>query len=122
KKTVSFLFILGTIISMTITLKIVFQRPRPCTFYGGEGSILQKENYGFPSTHSALAAFLFGCRPSIRNKGLRRIWRLLTSILGFLIVLQSLYNGIHWLTDVIAGWALGIFIVESIGSLFEKQK
>ncbi|MBS7627732.1 phosphatase PAP2 family protein, partial [Candidatus Bathyarchaeota archaeon] len=64
KKTVSFLFILGTIISMTITLKIVFQRPRPCTFYGGEGSILQKENYGFPSTHSALAAFLFGCRPS----------------------------------------------------------
>ncbi|MEM3693988.1 MAG: phosphatase PAP2 family protein [Candidatus Bathyarchaeia archaeon] len=120
KKTGSFLFLLGTIISTTFTLKIVFQRPRPCTFYGGEGSILQKEDYGFPSSHSALSALLFGYRPSFRDERSRRLWRLLTSILGFLIVLQSLYNGIHWFTDVLAGFALGIFIVESLGSFFEK--
>jgi dolichol kinase len=123
KKTVPFLFLLAIAVSSAFMLKLVFKSPRPCNYYGGEGSIVQKGDYGFPSSHGAIAGLLFGYSIPYEGSRSRRLWwiRILKATIGFLIIFQSLYNGIHWLTDILAGLALGIFISKSIGSLLLEK-
>ena len=81
-------------------------RERPCSY----------EGFSFPSGHSTVIMCFIGIIIYlILSKVYSKFWKYsLTTILGLWIILvgiSRLWLGVHFLTDVIAGWALGFIFV-----------
>ncbi|MEA2715190.1 MAG: hypothetical protein QOG91_218 [Candidatus Parcubacteria bacterium] len=88
----------------------------------------------FPSGHAAIsaaffvaAAYLFA--PKISSWIKREIMIVVCALLVILIGLSRLILNVHWASDVIAGWALGVFIstasilfVRYAGTLVVRKK
>ena len=89
-------------------LKHIIQRPRPTEF-----RIIDEGGYSFPSGHSMVSAAFYGfliylIYKNIKNKYIK--WTLI-SILGmlvFLIGLSRIYLGVHYTSDVLAGFLIAI--------------
>lgn len=102
--------ILGSVISGTIVstvLKYLFDRPRPDLT-----GVAEVFTSSFPSGHALVSAVTFltiGAILAAATKIHRlRIFYVVTAILLTLIVGSSrVYLGVHYPTDVIAGWSLG---------------
>ena len=102
--------ILGSVISGTIVstvLKYLFDRPRPDLT-----GVAEVFTSSFPSGHALVSAVTFltiGAILAAATKIRRlRIFYVATAILLTLIVGSSrVYLGVHYPTDVIAGWSLG---------------
>lgn len=96
----------GTVLSNV--LKLGFGRPRPS--FGSIDAILTSAS--FPSGHSTMAAVVYltigaliaRMRPDPRV----RAYVLFLAVLVTLIVgISRIYLGVHWPSDVLAGWAIG---------------
>jgi len=94
---------------LNITLKLAFKRPRPVPFF----NLSPPETYSFPSGHSLTSAVFFGALAAIlaaRIKSKRvqvAIWIVATAMF-LLIGLSRIYLGVHYTTDVIAGFAAAL--------------
>jgi undecaprenyl-diphosphatase len=93
---------------LSLALKAGFDRPRPDLV--SHGSMVYTSS--FPSGHSMLAAVVFlTCGAFLAAAHDRR--RVRVYILGYAVLLALLvgvsrvYLGVHWPTDVLAGWAAG---------------
>lgn len=94
---------------LNTTLKLAFKRPRPIPFF----DLTPPETYSFPSGHSlasccffaGLAAILSG---RIKQKRARLINWIVASTMFLLIGLSRIYLGVHYTTDVIAGFAAAL--------------
>ena len=117
-------FGVGGAAAANIVLKSLFHRDRPVFWQ----SLITETGYSFPSGHAMLSAALVLCVVAIvwRTK-----WRLPTIIIGglvvFMIGLSRLYLGVHYPTDVIAGWSvsaiwIGIVVIVVHGVLYEYYK
>lgn len=91
---------------LNTTLKFAFARPRPVPFF----NLTPPETYSFPSGHSLASCCFFAGLAAIlsgRIKGRRAriiIW-IAASTMFLLIGLSRIYLGVHYTTDVIAGFA-----------------
>jgi undecaprenyl-diphosphatase len=89
--------------------KALFDRPRPPV----SAHATHVASAAFPSGHATdAAAFFLAASLVIAITTIRRRWmRVLTvgtgMLLAGLVGLSRLVLGVHWLSDVIAGWALG---------------
>jgi len=87
-------------------LKNIFDKARP-----GLGAFYLESSFSFPSGHTAIAVALYGYLIytiwSQNHHSLKKpaIW--LLSILVILIGISRLYLGVHYLSDVLAGYAVG---------------
>jgi len=87
-----------------ICFKQLLHQPRP--YWVGDVQALAKEtSYGIPSTHSSDSIAVWGYLAYTLNKAW--LWAL-TGLLVLLIALSRMYLGVHFPTDVLAGWALGL--------------
>ncbi|MGM9922929.1 MAG: phosphatase PAP2 family protein [Bacillus sp. (in: firmicutes)] len=92
-------------------LKWLFQRERP-DFY----RLIEADGYSFPSGHS-MAAFIFYTSLAVvlakvaKNKLLDFAIAVFFTILVLLIGISRIYLGVHYPSDVIAGFAAGGFWV-----------
>jgi undecaprenyl-diphosphatase len=94
---------------LNTTLKLAFKRPRPIPFF----DLTPPETYSFPSGHSlasccffaGLAAILSG---RVKSRRARTITWIVASIMFLLIGLSRIYLGVHFTTDVIAGFAAAL--------------
>lgn len=89
-------------------LKFIVQRPRPTEF-----RIIDESGYSFPSGHSMVSAAFYGfliylIYKNVENKYLK--WGLITlfSLLIFLIGTSRIYLGVHYTSDVLAGFLVAI--------------
>jgi len=93
--------------AVNIRLKLLFAEPRP---YDLDPSVAmaRESTYGLPSNHAMTSAIVGGSVAAL----LRRSWRPALAI-GFplLVGLSRVYLGVHFPTDVLAGWALGAVFV-----------
>lgn len=105
------LFLLATILSgflLSLALKIGFDRPRPELV----SHAMQVYTSSFPSGHSMLSAVVYltgGAMLAVVHRAFRvRIYLIGCSMLVTLLVgISRVYLGVHWPSDVLAGWAAG---------------
>jgi undecaprenyl-diphosphatase len=89
-------------------LKDVFQRPRPEIV----PHVAYAANSSFPSGHSMLSALTYLTLAALlarsqERKRLKAYFLLLAALVTFLVGVSRVYLGVHWPTDVLAGWMAG---------------
>jgi membrane-associated phospholipid phosphatase len=89
-------------------VKFVVRRPRPESLE----PLAQAVGFSFPSGHSAVSAAFFGSVASILAISSGSRWRSAAWLAGGAAVVGAVgvsrvALGVHWATDVLAGWTLG---------------
>lgn len=103
---------------ITVAGKTLVGRPRPALT-----SAITQAGYSFPSGHSLSAAAILGACAVLVWQATRR-WRTRvwasagTAALVLLIGFSRLYLGVHWLTDVLAAYALGLGWLAAVVTAF----
>jgi undecaprenyl-diphosphatase len=108
----------GGSIVLTTVLKGVFKRTRPELFDSGYHASF----YSFPSGHATVAVGFYGMLTLIlayRLQGLAR-WAVVVS--GVLVVLligfSRLYLGVHYPTDILAGYLAALLWLVCVGGVY----
>jgi undecaprenyl-diphosphatase len=99
------------------SLKLVFQRTRPVPFFGLE----TPSSYSFPSGHSLASFCFYGALAALVAVRTRRLaLRVLIWISGAAVILtvglSRIYLGVHYPSDVLAGYAAGFVWVVAVAS------
>ena len=89
------------------SLKDFFAQPRPFNF-DPSVAITTARGYGFPSGHAQGSIALWGSIAAWLNRGW--FWVVTTTVV-VLIGFSRVYLGVHFPTDVLAGWAVGIVLL-----------
>ena len=105
------LFVCGSVLSGLIAstiLKDLFVRPRP--------DLVPRAAYSsgasFPSGHSMMSAITYLVLGALlarsqERKRLKAYFFLLAALLTLMVGVSRVYLGVHWPTDVLAGWTAG---------------
>jgi undecaprenyl-diphosphatase len=109
-------------------LKTYFMSPRPIN------SVITLLDPSFPSSHASMAAavlfvVLYIFAPTIKS-WIKRETMIVICVIGIIAIGASrLILNVHWFSDIIAGWSVGIFVatgsvilVKYISELLIKKK
>ena len=105
-------------------LKRIFERVRPDIF-----PVIAESGYSFPSGHAMGAICFYGILAYFAGLGLRSKplrWGLMAAagIYILLIGLSRVYLGVHYPTDILAGYAAGatwLFFCITLHRIFRKR-
>lgn len=89
--------------------KELFAQPRPCQLYP-ELALLTARSFGFPSGAAQSMVVLFGFLSVMLKK--RAFW-IFSIFFTLLISFSRVYLGLHFFSDIVGGWILGLFILTS---------
>jgi undecaprenyl-diphosphatase len=89
-------------------LKLVFHRPRPDPFF-----VAKPSTYSFPSGHALISLCFYGLVAGTFSSSLGDKWQRVllwtaAALLIALIGLSRVYLGVHWPSDVLAGYAAAL--------------
>lgn len=99
---------------LSVVLKSIFHRPRPDAFFGAIPN-----SYSFPSGHALNSLCFYGTIAAIVLMYVRKplarwgIWLAAALIIG-MIGFSRVYLGVHYPSDVIAGYCAGIVWVQLV--------
>jgi undecaprenyl-diphosphatase len=119
---ISIMINLGLSALVNFILKQILQRPRPVGH-----RIIDESGYSLPSGHSMVSMAFYGflifliLRSRIKKE--RKI--LLISILSILILfigISRIYLGVHYASDVLAGFSLSISYLLIISNIYDKNR
>ncbi|MEM3046387.1 MAG: phosphatase PAP2 family protein [Candidatus Bathyarchaeia archaeon] len=106
------------IVLITLATKSLVRRPRPCIYFRGEGvPSCPLTDYSFPSLHAAIAG-TFLAYPVGLQRGAQVAWRLATVTFAVSVAVSRPYTGIHWVSDVAAGFLLSIILIFGMRRLY----
>lgn len=102
-------------------LKNILQRPRPTEY-----RIISANGYSFPSGHSMVNMAFYGyliylIYKHVNNKYLKWTLMVLLALLIILIGISRIYLGVHYTSDVLAGFLMGISYLIIFISVVDKQ-
>ena len=102
-------------------LKLVFHRPRPPVFFGLE----EPASYSFPSGHAMLSVCFFGMAAAIvtaRSGTRHRAWIWTGAAAASLLIgISRIYLGMHYPSDVLAGYAAAVIWVAAVRLEYEAR-
>jgi undecaprenyl-diphosphatase len=106
--------------ALFVLLKQVFARARPAV-----AGHFVPSTYAFPSGHATAStavcctlAYVYWREGFIS----RRFGVCLATIPPFLIGLSRVYLDVHWTTDVLGGWSLGLLIAVLGAALYDRNR
>jgi undecaprenyl-diphosphatase len=121
-----FLYLVLTVVGgslLNFELKRYFARARPDI-----AEMLRRANgYSFPSGHAMSSAVVFGALAYLAFRAIRS-WPAKTAVIAFLytliaaIALSRVYLGVHWISDVLAGFTAGTVWVTTTTVGFETLR
>jgi undecaprenyl-diphosphatase len=102
---------------LLFTLKNVFGRARPTPFF----ETVVPASYSFPSGHSLLSFCFYGALAAIITRSVkRRVFQVVIWLVAFLLValigLSRIYLGVHYPSDVLAGYAAAFVWVIAVAA------
>ncbi|MGT2785195.1 phosphatase PAP2 family protein [Streptococcus merionis] len=121
------IMLLGNLLVMGVAstlLKLVYNRERPSLEY----LIADPIGASFPSWHAAstMVVALSLCvvvEQRIRsNQFVKRLMQLLLIVLAAVVGISRLYLGVHYPSDVIAGWLLAVAIVSIVYPFYDQKR
>ncbi len=101
-------------VPMYLGLKDAFHRPRPVPFFGAH-----LHDYSFPSGHALTSLCFYGALALVLSERVQKarfrvcIW-VVAVLLSLLIGLSRIYLGVHYPSDVAAGYCAAIFWIGAI--------
>jgi undecaprenyl-diphosphatase len=103
---------------LTSVLKLAFQRARPVPFF----EIAPPPSFSFPSGHALNAFCFYGALATIiadrtKSRGRRTVIWTIAVLLILLIGFSRVYLGVHYPSDVLAGYAAGLVWVMTVASV-----
>ena len=104
-------------------MKHIVLRSRPDAVF----HLVEQGGYSFPSGHSVTSVIVYGLlfyfiRKYCKNKILRQILSALCFFLMIFIGLSRIYVGVHWPSDVLAGWCVGGAVLLCMILLIERRE
>ena len=118
--------LLGVAMSGSIVLetglKIAFHRPRPTPFFG----LGTPASYSYPSGHALFSFCFYGTLASltvaqVRGRARRALVWVAAAVMIFLIGFSRIYLGVHYASDVIAGYAAAFVWVTAVNAGFRLR-
>ena len=94
---------------LAVGIKHIYVRPRPA----GAAEFLHDTSFSFPSTHAVSSLIAFGMTAYLLNMlrpnsgGAKFFAGIVAPLFIFAIGLSRLYLGVHYLSDVLAGFVIG---------------
>jgi membrane-associated phospholipid phosphatase len=98
-------------------VKVIFGRVRPAG-----AALLNERNYSFPSGHAATSAAVMVTLCYVLARERMISWPVAIVIGGtvpLIVGLTRIYLDVHWTTDVVGGWAVGLFVAALSAALYE---
>jgi len=90
------------------TAKLLFKSPRPYWVDSQVYAYSSEHSFGMPSGHAMNATSVWGLlAASLKKKSIT----IAAVLLIFLIGISRIYLGVHFLSDVLAGWLLGALLL-----------
>ena len=119
------LFLLAIVLTLGVSeiAKYLFQRSRPNLNL----ALVSAQGYSFPSNHAVIAVVFYGLFSYFLFQFLKREWLkkiliLSLAVLIFLIGGARIYLGVHWFSDIIGGWSLGLSLFILFLGLYQRWK
>ena len=102
----TFWFTLISAEATTFMLKLLVARPRPFD------ALVPEDDFSFPSGHATIAVAFYGFVAFILIQRTKTPWIKNVSVclviaVAFIIGLSRLYLGVHYISDVVAGYVVG---------------
>jgi undecaprenyl-diphosphatase len=116
------LLVMGIAAIVNSAIKLTFARARPEAFFGAV-----PDSYSFASGHALFSACFFSVVAGLIEAKLTSAWqRAIVWVLACSMIagigLSRVYLGVHYVTDVIAGFALAALIVCLVRSVVAEQR
>lgn len=102
-------------------IKHIIRRPRPNVL-----RLVEESGYSFPSGHSMVSMAFYGIiiylvYKNVSNKYLKWILIILLSLLILSIGFSRIYVGVHYFTDVVGGFLLGLAYLIIYINIYNKK-
>lgn len=116
---INFALILSTVVNNII--KVIIGRPRPSI-----NPLVVENSYSFPSGHMMASTMMYGLLiyfilKSNMSKKTKYILVLSLAILTTLIGISRIYLGVHYFSDILAGFILSLTLLLVVIELIEKH-
>ncbi|MBQ2873182.1 MAG: phosphatase PAP2 family protein [Bacilli bacterium] len=123
-KKIPLFIMLNLIFSFTTNeiVKLIFKRDRPLGI-----NLIEETNYSYPSGHSMVGLAYYGfiiylINKHIKSKKLKNTLTITLIINILLVGFSRIYLGVHYLTDVIGGFLLGIIYLIIYTNIISLEK
>lgn len=124
KKRIVFFLVGGTAAGelFYVLLKNIIQRARP----DAGAALITQNGYSFPSGHALVPLIFYGMLGYYFFRKAEKLPLKIISIIApaaliFLIGFSRVFLGVHWVSDVLAGWAFGAVFLVILIRFFNKK-
>lgn len=122
-KLIGFFTFLNLVISggLNQILKLIVQRPRPVGY-----RLIEESGYSFPSGHSMVSAAFYGFLIYLIYKNVKNKYIKYTLIVSLILLIVSIgisriYLGVHYASDVLAGFLISICYLIIFTSIIKNK-